>query len=69
MANQEMTNDTPMGTTATAKIGTRMDLQGYFNGAIDEVRISRIARPTDYIVATDRSTRDTYVTYGPELPN
>jgi hypothetical protein len=66
---QEMTTDTPLTTTFSAKIGTRMDLAGYFNGAIDEVRISRTGRSLDYISAHYRSTSDTFLTYGPEIQN
>lgn len=60
------TTDTPMSTAVTAKIGSRMDLQGDFVGAIDEVRISRVARSVDYLRAHVRSTSDTYVMYGAE---
>lgn len=63
------TTDTPMNTAVTAKIGSRMDLQGDFVGAIDEVRISNVARSTDYIRAHVRSTSDTYLTYGAEQAN
>jgi hypothetical protein len=60
---------TPANTTDTAKIGVRNDLVGPFPGAIDEVRISNVARSADYMKATTRAGLDTYVMFGPELPN
>jgi biopolymer transport protein ExbB len=69
MVGQELTTDTPTTTTVTAKIGTRMDLLGDFDGGIDEVRISRVARSEDYIRAQVRSTTDAYITYGAEQAN
>jgi hypothetical protein len=41
----------------------------FFNGDIDEVRISRTSRPAGYAAAHHRSTTDTFLTYGPELPH
>ncbi len=65
----ETTSDAPLTMTVSAKIGSRMDLAGDFIGAIDEVRISRVARSLDYIRANVRSQSDAYVTYGPEEAN
>lgn len=63
------TSATPDAQTVTAKIGSRMDLLGDFDGQIDEVRISKIPRSPDYIAAQHRSMNDTYVTFGPETAN
>jgi len=66
----ESTSDTPLATAGiTAKIGTRQDLAGDFNGGIDEARISNVARSDDYIRGQHRSMTDTFVVFGPELPN
>lgn len=66
----ETTSDTPLATAGiTAKIGTRQDLAGDFDGGIDEARISNIARSDDYIRGQHRSMTDTFVAFGPELPN
>lgn len=63
------TTATPDAATVTTKIGSRMDLDGDFDGGIDEVRISKVARSTDYITAQFRSMSDTYLTYGPQMAN
>jgi Concanavalin A-like lectin/glucanases superfamily/Domain of unknown function (DUF2341) len=63
------TTATPAATADTAKIGIRNDLVGSFPGAIDEARISDIARSADYMKATTRAALDTYVMFGDELPN
>jgi len=68
-AGSESTNDTPLATPQTAKIGLHADNTGPFTGMIDEVRISRVARSLDFIRAHVRSTSDAYLTYGPEEPN
>lgn len=59
----------PVSATATTKIANHANLNGAYLGSIDEVRISRIARSTDYVTAQLRSMSDAYVTYGPEEPN
>lgn len=61
--------DTPINTTVSAKIGARPDATGFFDGQIDELRISRNARTADYIRAHYKSTADTLLTYGPEEAN
>jgi hypothetical protein len=63
------TTATPDPQTVTAKIGSRMDLAGDFDGLVDEVRISKVARSVDYLEAQHRSMADTYVTFGPETTN
>ena len=66
MSGQQSTTDTPLDVTASAKIGIRQDLMGPFTGAIDEVRISSVARSTDYLLASVRAATDTYITFGAE---
>jgi MSHA biogenesis protein MshQ len=61
--------DVPVSTNLTAKIGARPDATGFFDGQIDELRISRTSRSPDYIRAHFKSTGDTYLTYGSEEPN
>jgi biopolymer transport protein ExbB len=59
----------PGASVSTDKIGARESGPYYFIGAIDEVRISRIARSPDYLAATVRAGTGTYVNIGNELPN
>ena len=59
----------PVNASATTKIGNHASLDGPYLGSIDEVRISRIGRSSDYVTAQLKSMSDTYVTYGPEEPN
>jgi uncharacterized repeat protein (TIGR01451 family) len=50
-------------------IGQEGDLDGggNFDGAIDEVRVSKVSRSDDWIRAQYLSMRDTFAMYGPEL--
>jgi biopolymer transport protein ExbB len=59
----------PQTSNATAKIGTRQDGEGDFDGKLDEVRISRVPRSDSYIRATHRAATDDYVTFEAEHPN
>lgn len=60
----------PGNFTGSAWIGRgRIAGAGTFAGDIDEVRISTDARPAAYASFHYRSTNDTLVTYGAELPN
>jgi len=61
--------DDPVAATATTKIATHANLNGDYNGGIDEVRISRTARSSDYVNAQRRSQTDTYLAYGDEEAN
>ena len=68
--NQQISSTgNPVNAGATTKIGNHANLDGPYLGSIDEVRISRIPRSTDYVTAQLKSMSDTYVTYGPEEPN
>jgi hypothetical protein len=53
--------------TGTAKLGARVDLTGFYSGAVDEARISRVARSADYFAAHYKSTTDTYIAFGQEM--
>ena len=60
---------TPSGTftTSTVQKWTGRSLTGnYFNGTIDEVRVSNVSRSSDWIAATSLSLFDTFITFGGE---
>lgn len=70
--DQQSTTDAPIDTTPSslnATIGIRQDLLSPFTGSIDEVRISKIARPADYFKANTKAVADTYISFGAEQPN
>jgi hypothetical protein len=53
-------------TPYNAIIGAEQDgATGWFDGLIDEVRISAVARTQDWVAAQYRSMTDTFVTFGP----
>lgn len=58
----------PIADPSTAKLGARSDAQtgDFFQGSVDEARISSIARSESYIVASYRAVNDAYVAFGPE---
>jgi hypothetical protein len=65
-----MVNTTLVPTTVrdTGTIGAirRVLLQYFFAGALDELRLSSVARSAHWIAADHRSQTDTFVTFGPE---
>ncbi len=58
--NQSGTQKVGIGTAVT----TAAVLNGGFNGIIDEVRISNVARSTEWLAFQNRSMRDTVATFG-----
>src|SRR5687768_15548599 len=53
----------------TTKLGARMTINAgeFFQGLVDEARISNVARSADYVRAQHRSMRGTFVAFGPRL--
>jgi hypothetical protein len=54
----------------STKLGARMTINTgeFFQGLVDEARISTVARSAHYVRAQSRSLRDTFVSYGAEIP-
>ena len=50
-------------------IGARPSAGGNFKGLISEVRVSNIARPVEWLKATNYSERDTLISWGSEKKN
>lgn len=59
----------PSGAAASAKIGVEDPSEPSVLGSIDEVRISSVARSSDWVKATYKTGTDAYITYGGEMPN
>jgi hypothetical protein len=60
---------TPGNASGGAKIGANLSNDRFFNGTVDEVRISNVVRSPDWISAQYRAMTDQYVTYKDEQAN
>jgi hypothetical protein len=59
--------DSPMPASLAATIGKHANLDLFFDGSVDEVRFSSVARSPDWIAVQHASMTDRLVTFGPQV--